>query len=110
MINEDELSKINSIFKSGDITLALMLIESQGFDLKDVLLKLYDKYKEEVWWVLNGDDYNDIFTICIKYINRFDNERVRINYNVWLMDDEGLPYKTLNDAIETIIEFIQQFK
>lgn len=101
MINEDDLSKINAIFKSGDITLALMLIGSQGFDLKDVLYQLYYTYRDEDnQWSLDSIEYNTNNNICV----RDHGEK----YLVWLGDDEGVTCKTIDKVIDKIIEFIQQ--
>lgn len=104
MINEDELSKINAIFKSGDITLALMLIESQGFDLKDVLYQLYYTYREgdENQWSLDSIEYDTANNIALR-----DHDE---KYLLWLGNEKGIITRTIDKAIDKIIEFIQQFK
>lgn len=102
MINEDELSKINSIFKSGDIRLALALIESQGFDLKDILYQLYYTYRDvENHWSLDSIEYDLPDNIALR--NSTDEK-----YMLWLGDDGPILCKSIEKAIDKIIEFIQQ--
>lgn len=105
MINEDDLSKINTIFKSGDITLALMLIESQGFDLKDVLYQLYYTYREgdDNMWSLDSIEYDADNNIAVR-------DHGDEKYCLWLGNEKGIITRTIDKAIDKIIEFIQQFK
>ena len=71
-ITDDELDKLNQLFKFDNIGLAIQLVKSLGYELEDVLHALYDKFKyqpnpENTWWVLNNVSYEHSTAICIRY-------------------------------------------
>lgn len=68
----NELDKLNQLFKSDNIGLAIQLVKSLGYELEDVLYALYDKYKyqdnpEDTWWVLNDVSHEYGTAVCIRY-------------------------------------------
>lgn len=71
-IPDDELDKLNQLFKSDNIGLAIQLIKSLSYELEDVLRALYDKYNyisndDMNWFVLNAKEHYHPSTICIRY-------------------------------------------
>lgn len=77
-ITDDELDKLNQLFKSNNIGLAIQLVKSLGYELEDVLYALYDKHsyfetttRDFKWWVLNQDTYRGNAAICIRHCDDF---------------------------------------
>lgn len=106
-ITDNELDKLNQLFKSEEYVLAIELIKGLNCKLEDILYMLYDKYSDGNWFILNQDSFEGVEAICIRFM-----QGLTYPYCLWTGTLNTITlnndYSTLDECIVNLANILKQ--